>query len=134
MQLKVEYFMLLGGLAAFLITLYWLRKRELREKYALGWLGISLLLLILGLFPAILMKTAHLLHFSYAALASFITAGFFFLFAFSVSISLSRQHRKNIKLTQEIGLLENRIRGLENQINSRGFAASEIRAPNPDHD
>lgn len=113
MQIKAEFFMLIGGIAAFLITLHWVRKRELREKYALGWLGISLLLLLLGLFPSLLMKTAHLLHFSYAALVSFITAGLLFLFSFSVSISLSRQHRRNIRLTQDLGLLEQRVRELE---------------------
>ena len=113
MQLKAEHCILVGGITAFLITLYWVRRRELRVKYALGWLGIGLILLIVGLFPGILMGTANCLHFSYAGLVAYITASMLFLFAFSVSISLSRQYRRNIRLTQEIALLEQRINNLE---------------------
>ena len=115
MEPKAEYFIMAGGVAAFLITIYWVRRRELRVKYALSWLGIGSFLLITGLFPSLIMGTAHKLNFSYAALVSFLTAGFLFLFAFSVSISLSRQYRRNIRLTQEIGLLEQRVRQLETQ-------------------
>lgn len=113
MQLKAEHFIMAGGIAAFLITLYWVRRRELRVKYALSWLGIGCLLLVAGLFPGLIMRTAERLHFSYAALVAFLTAGMLFLFAFSVSISLSRQYGRNIRLTQEVGLLEKRIRDLE---------------------
>ena len=113
MQLKAEHFMMVGGIAAFFITLYWVRRRELRVKYALSWLGIGCLLLIAGLFPGIIMRTAERFHFSYAALVTFVTAGMLFLFAFSVSISLSRQYRRNIRLTQEVSLLEKRIKDLE---------------------
>jgi len=107
--------MLLGGIAAFVVTLHWVRQRELRAKYALSWLGIAFLLLITGLFPNIVMDTAHRLNLSYAALVAFITAGILFLFAFSVSVSLSRQYSRNIRLTQGIALLEKRIRDLETQ-------------------
>jgi hypothetical protein len=113
MQLKAEHFMMLGGIVAFLFTLYWVRRRELRVKYALSWLGIGCVLLITGLFPGIIMRTAERLHFSYAALVAFLTAGMLFLFAFSVSISLSRQYRRNMRLTQEMAILEQRIRLLE---------------------
>ena len=116
MQFKAEFLMSLGGVVAFLITLFQVRERELREKYALGWMGISLLLLIFGLAPSLLMKISHTLNFSYAALAAFITAGALFLFAFSTSISLSRQYRRNIRLTQEVGLLEKRVRDLEEKV------------------
>lgn len=118
MQLKAEHFVMVGGIAAFLFTVYWVRRRELRVKYALSWLGIGCFLLITGLFPGIIMRTADRLHFSYAAMVAFLTAGMLFLFAFSVSISLSRQYRRNIRLTQEVGLLENRIKDLENMLDS----------------
>jgi hypothetical protein len=72
-----------------------------------------------GLFPAIIMKTAERFHFSYAALVAFITAGGLFLFAFPVSISLSRQYRRNIRLTQEVSLLEKRINDLEKKTQSQ---------------
>jgi hypothetical protein len=113
MELKAEHFIMAGGIAAFFITLYWVRRRELRVKYALSWLGIGCSLLVAGLFPEIIMRTAERLRFSYAALVAFLTAGMLFLFAFSVSISLSRQYRRNLRLTQEVGLLEKRIKDVE---------------------
>jgi len=119
MEFRAEHFMLVGGIMAFLYTLYWVRRRELRVKYALSWLGIGCFLLISGLCPAIIMKTAERFHFSYAALAAFMTAGGLFLFAFPVSISLSRQYRRNIRLTQEVSLLEKRIHDLEKQTSSQ---------------
>jgi hypothetical protein len=115
MQLKAEHFVMAGGIAAFLFTLYWVRRRELRVKYALSWLGIGSLLLVMGLFPNVIMSTANRLHFSYAALVTFFTAGMLFLFAFSVSVSLSRQYRRNIRLTQEVALLQQRIECLERE-------------------
>jgi hypothetical protein len=113
--MKAEHFMMIGGITAFMITLFWVRRRELRVKYALSWLGIGSFLLIMGIFPSIIMTTAERLHFSYAGLVAFVTAGVLFLFAFSVSISLSRQYQRNIRLTQEIGLLEKRINDLESR-------------------
>ena len=115
MTVKAEHLMLLGGIAAFVVTLHWVRQRNLRVKYALSWLGIAILLLITGVFPNIVMDTAHRLNLSYAALVAFITAVILFFFAFSVSISLSRQYWRNLRLTQGMALLEKRIRDLETQ-------------------
>jgi hypothetical protein len=36
-----------------------------------------------------------------------------YAFSFTVSVSLSRQHRHNLRLTQEIAILEQRLRRLE---------------------
>lgn len=113
MQLRAEHYIMTGGISAFLFAFYWVRRRELRVKYALTWLGIGSFLLISGLFPSIIMDTANRLNFSYAGFVSFVTAALLFFFAFSVSISLSRQYRRNIRLTQEIAMIEQRIGLLE---------------------
>ena len=33
-MINAEFLMLIGGIGAFLMTLYWVRVRELRERYA----------------------------------------------------------------------------------------------------
>lgn len=115
-MITAELIMLISGTSAFLLTLYWVRKRELREKYAVVWLGVASLFLILGLFPGILMRFARMTHLSFPAAALFFFLGMIYLFAFSISVSLSRLYRRNLRLTQELGLLEQRVRDLEKTI------------------
>ncbi len=115
--LYAETLMAIGGILAFLLTLYWVRKRDLREKYAVVWLFIGLLVLVLGVFPNIIMFIGEVAHLSYAVVVLFIFLSIIFPFAFSISISLSRQHKRNIRLTQEFAILEQRLRELENKEN-----------------
>ena len=50
-MINAEFLMLLGGVGAFVMTLYWVRVRELRERYAIGWLLSRHFFCSLGLFP-----------------------------------------------------------------------------------
>ena len=50
---------------------------------------------------------------SYPSAVLFISLGAIYVFAFSVSVSLTRLHRRNIRLMQEVALLEQRVRQLE---------------------
>ena len=40
-MITAERLMLVGGVAVFLLTISWVRTRELREKYGLMWLGAA---------------------------------------------------------------------------------------------
>src|SRR5579885_2053173 len=113
MRLSAELLMLVGGVFAFALTVYWVRSRELREKYAVGWLAVATLLLLIGLFPGVLMHLAELAHLSYAAAVLFVALAAIYVFSFMVSVALSRAYRREVRLTQEIALLEERIRRLE---------------------
>ena len=110
---NAERLMFLGGLVAFLITIWFVRKRDIREKYALTWIAVSFLVLLGGLFPKTVMQLAQDLHLSHSAFVLYIALGFGYLYAFGLSISLSRQFHRNRRLTQEIALLEERVRSLE---------------------
>jgi hypothetical protein len=105
--------MLCGGVAVFLLTVYWVRVRELRERYAVIWLMVATLALLCGLFPRVIMAFADASHLSYPSAVLFVALGAVYLFAFTVSVSLSRQNRKNLRLTQQVALLEGRLRDLE---------------------
>jgi hypothetical protein len=105
--------MLLGGVLAFVLTLVWVRTRELREKYAVVWLGVACLLLLCGLFPHALEALAQWAHLSYPSAVLFLSLAAIYVFSFSVSVSLTRLHRCNTRLLQELSLLEQRIRELE---------------------
>jgi len=110
---NAELLMLLGGLCAFVLTVYWVRSRDLREKYAVLWLVAASLLLLCGLFPGVIMGFAGAAHLSYAAAVLFVSLAAIYIFSFAVSVALSRQYWRNIRLTQEIALLERRLRTME---------------------
>ncbi len=115
--LSAETLMAISGIFSFIFTLYWVRKRELREKYAVVWFFIGLLVLFIGLSPQLIIWFAETAHLSYGVVVLFISLAIIFPFAFSVSISLSRQYRRNIRLTQEMAILEERVRQLEKKKN-----------------
>lgn len=111
--MNAETLMTIGGVLAFGITLHWVRRRELREKYAVGWVALASLLLVVGVFPDLLMVFAERTHLSYPAAVLFIALTVIYLFAFAVSVSLTTQYRRNVRLTQELALMEERLRRLE---------------------
>jgi hypothetical protein len=111
--MNAEILMLLGGVTAFGLTIHWVRSRELREKYAVVWILVSVLLLLCGLFPWVIKDLATAVQLSYPAAVLFVALAAIYLFAFTVSVSLSRQYRRHVRLLQEIALLEERLRRLE---------------------
>lgn len=122
-MINAEFLMLLGGTGAFLMTLYWVRVRELRERYAVGWLAVATLLLITGLFPEALKDLATWAHLSYPALVLFVSLGLIYLNSFFVSVALSKHYRWNVRLTQQMALLEERLRRLEE---AQGVKPSDV--------
>jgi hypothetical protein len=54
-MITAEILMTVGGVSAFILTLAWVRERQLREKYAVIWILVAFGLLILGLFPSLVM-------------------------------------------------------------------------------
>ena len=112
-MINAEFLMLLGGVGAFLMTLYWVRVRELRERYAIAWLAVATLLLLTGLFPDVLKRIADWAHLSYPALVLFVALGLIYLNSFFVSVALTKHYRWNVRLTQQMALLEERLRRLE---------------------
>jgi hypothetical protein len=112
-MINAEFLMLLGGCGAFAMTLYWVRVRELRERYAIGWLAVATLLLLTGLFPDVLEGIARRVHLSPPALVLFVALGLIYLNSFFVSVALTKQYRWNVRLTQQMALLEERLRRVE---------------------
>lgn len=111
--MTAEIIMFVGSITYFLLTLYWVRKRVLREKYAVCWMVSSVFVLVLGVFPDIVKNLSEFCGLSYPAFILLLNLIVFYLFAFGVSIVNSKQHAKLVRLTQELGLLEERVAELE---------------------
>lgn len=105
--------MLLGGVVAFLITIHWVRNRDMRERYAIGWLFLAAALLLCGLFPNAIMQAAKWVHLSYTAAVLFVALAAIYCFALFVSVALTHQYRRNVRLIQEVAILSHRLRSLE---------------------
>jgi hypothetical protein len=112
-MLTAEKLMLIGGVAVFVLTLYWVRSRELSEKFAVVWTFLAFVLLICGLFPNLIMSFASKAHLSYSSAVLFIALAAIYVFSFSVSVALTQHHRRNVRISQELAILENRIKSLE---------------------
>jgi hypothetical protein len=114
--MNAERLMLVGGIASFVLTLHWVRNRDLREKYALGWMGLAVLLLIIGLFPELIMKFADSAHLSYSSAVLFMSLGIIYMFSFLLSVALTRQYRTQVRLTQELAIMEEKLKRLERRL------------------
>lgn len=111
--MNAETIMLVGGATAFALTLHWVRRRRLREKYAVGWVGLATLLLLLGLFPGVVESLARAARLSYPAAVLLIALTIIYLNSFVTSVTLSAQHRRSVRLAQQVAILEHRLRVLE---------------------
>ncbi len=118
--MTAEKLMLLGGIGAFVWTVWWVRWRHLREKYAMVWLLVATVALVCGLFPRLIMRFADESRLSYPSAVLFIALGAVYVFAFAVSVSLTRHYRRNVLLAQEVALLEDRVRLLEEMLANQG--------------
>ena len=114
--MTAERLMLLGGIGSFVLTLYWVRSRDLREKYAVGWTALAALVLVIGLFPESIMWLANMAHLSYPAAVLFIALGLIYVFSFVLTVSLTRHYRANVRLTQDYAILEERLRRVEQEL------------------
>lgn len=117
--MNAERLMMLSGIASFVMTLYWVRNRELREKYALGWTALAVLLLVAGMFPEGVKWFADWAHLSYGVAVLFVALGLIYVFSIMLTVSLTRQYRAHVRLTQDLAIAEQRIQRLERALRER---------------
>lgn len=99
------------ALAAIIFEL--VRRGHLKERYALLWLAVSGMGLLIGIFPVIIERLALWLEFQY--LTVFYTTSFLFLLLLVLvfTVVISRLSERSRELAQEVALLANRIERLE---------------------
>jgi len=101
-----------AGLLWFIIELT--RKRKIREQYALIWLVLGFLLLVFSAWRRLLDAAAHLAGINYAPSLLILLIIFFgMVLGVHLTLVISRLAENSKALTQEIGLLKNRIETLE---------------------
>lgn len=100
----------------FVVILYFLKQKALNLKYTLLWLVAGLVMGILVVVPELLVKIIHIFGIQDNMNGLFLFAiGFIIMILLSLTSIASRQNRKLRTLTQEVAILEKRVRELEGQ-------------------
>ena len=107
MSLKIQIIVAVMVLFALLYIANLVRRETLDIKFALPWLTVGVIVLILDIFPGIMNYLVHLLGIELPVNMMFFF-GFCFtlLLVFTLTVKVSRQSEQLKRLTQEIALLE----------------------------
>lgn len=112
-MLQIRLFVGIISIVFFIATFEFIRKRHLREEYAILWLVTSSLIAILSLWPGLIGVLSKLTGLYY------ITAVFAIVFCFILavlmhySLAISKMKETNKELAQRCAFLELRIKQLE---------------------
>lgn len=103
---KIELFSIVGSLVVLAMVTQLIRRRRLREEYAILWFISSLFLIVLSLRRDFLEQAAALLGIAYPP-SLLLLGGLIlgFLLSMHFSISLTRLSEQNKVLAQEVALL-----------------------------
>jgi hypothetical protein len=101
------------GLLVLAVMVELLRRRQLREKYAILWLGVSVVVIVLAAFPGLLDWSAHRLGiYSPPNLLLFTAVLVLLLVAVHLSWEASRLEEETRTLAEEVGLLRMQVEAL----------------------
>jgi hypothetical protein len=110
MNLKIAIFGIISGLVIMFVILELVRRRALKERYAILWLVLAIILVVLSLWSSLLEKIADLLNIYYAPSILF-SLSLLFIFAIMIhfSVVLSKHSKGYQKMAQRISILEEKL-------------------------
>ena len=101
----------------FIIILYFLKQKALNLKYTLLWILAGVVMGILVIVPELLVSIIHIFGIQSNMNCLFIFAiGFVIMILLSLTSIASRQNRKIRTLTQEMSILDKKVRELEDRV------------------
>lgn len=113
-----------AGLVLLLAILELLRRRQLREKYAVVWLAVGVLVIPAALFPRFLDSVAHALGIANGvSLALFIGLVFVILVCIHLSWEANRLEEETRTLAEEVALLRLEVRSAMTREEADGGAS-----------
>lgn len=117
-MINIFLFSALFSLGFLVIVLELVRSKRLKEQYSLLWLFVGGVMLILTLWRGLIESLAERLGIFYAPSLLFIV-GILFSFALILhySVIISRLHNQNVRLAQEIGVLNKKVEDLYEAVN-----------------
>ena len=127
MDTRIQIVAIGATLVLLLVVLELVRRRRLLERYALVWLGSTLVLLGLGIWQGLLGTIADAIGVIYPPNALFVIAfGFVLLLLLHFSTAVSRLTDQTKVLAQRLALTEQRQAELEKRLEEAGQAAPPV--------
>ena len=123
---RLQWFAIIVGILFLVMMIELIRKNRVALKYALLWLLSGVLMLLFAIFPQLLDGMARMIGIYSpvnALFAVLLSCGLVLMISFSVIMSGNK--KAIVRLTQEISLMENRIRELEGKQAAEDKAAEE---------
>lgn len=109
----VQHILPLGAaLLIGLVTFELIRRRKLREEYAVLWILASLVLLVFALFPRFLWYISEVTGLFYLTTMVLICFGFLALVVLHLSVVISRCTEDNRRIAQRLAMLERKVEQL----------------------
>lgn len=126
MTLKFRLIMAAILLIGFVIIINMVRKKSLDLRYALIWLALIAMILVIVIVPGLLGVITHFLGI-YDAMNMVFFMGFVFLIVvtFFLTAALSRNSNRIKALTQQVALLEKQLRDESVKVSLKDEASSE---------
>ncbi|MWC27300.1 DUF2304 domain-containing protein [Paenibacillus sp. MMS18-CY102] len=116
-SLKLQLILLVISILCFLVIINMIRKYKLELKYTLLWLLISLVMIILAVFPKLYTFISHAMGIELPVNALFLSTIFCaFVIIFYLTVTVSRSSTKIKELSQELGLLKYEVDELKRSI------------------
>jgi hypothetical protein len=111
---KVQVLSMVLSVILLVLVLHLIRKRYLREQYSLLWLLFCVIMFVFSLSTPLLQGTANLLGVKYAPSLLFLVGIMVcLLLILHLTVVVSKQAERVIRLTQELGLIRNRLEQIE---------------------
>ncbi len=111
---RMQIFAIIACVLFLGIMLRLLKKNRLELKYSLLWLFSGVMMLVLAIFPRLLDHFAHLIGIYSAVNALFaVMLCFGIMVMISMTAIISKEKKEITKLVQEVAMLDNRLRKLE---------------------
>jgi hypothetical protein len=109
--LRVSVFATIASLVVLVAVFELIRRRRLRERYAILWLGTAALMLVFSVWRGGLLTVAHAVGIYYPPSALFVLASLFVLvLLLHFSTVISRLTDETTTLAQRLALLEREVR------------------------
>ncbi|HEY0631933.1 MAG TPA: DUF2304 domain-containing protein [Thermoleophilaceae bacterium] len=130
MDTRIQIVAIGATLVLLLVVLELVRRRRLLERYALVWLGSTLVLLGLGIWQGLLGTIADAIGVIYPPNALFVIAfGFVLLLLLHFSTAVSRLTDQTKVLAQRLALTEQRQAELEKRLEQGADSAQPVEEP-----
>jgi len=117
LKVDIFFFSALFSLMFLVVVLEFVRSKRLKEQYSLLWIFISVIMIVFALWRDLLERVASRLGIVYAPSLLFIV-GILFSFALILhySVIISKLHTQNVRLAQELGILNKKIEDLNKRV------------------